>query len=295
MTAAKGKYIAAVIIYGTIGMTLRYISFPSEVVVLCRGAVGSLTVLLYTLWRKTPPDRAAIRKNLGWLFLSGVALGLNWVFLFAAYRRTTVAVASLCNYTAPILVLLLSPLLYKERLTGRKKLCVLASFLGIVLVSGVLAGQRGDLNLPGMALGLAAARGFVGVILCNRRLRDISAFDKVIFQLFFSAVTVLPYVLLAGRGTRLTFDLRSVLLTAMLCVFHTGVAYCLYFGSLSIIPLSSIAVWGYLEPVVSVLCSTLILKEPLSLAGWIGAALIVGAAVVSELPERTPPVAGMSA
>ena len=84
-------------------------------------------------------------------------------------------------------------------------------------------------------------------------------------------------------------------LLGLLCVFHTGVAYCLYFGSLSVIPLSAIAVWGYLEPVVAVLCSTLILKEPLSAAGWIGAALIVGAAVVSELPERSRPVPGTSA
>lgn len=287
MTPAKGKYIASVIIYGTIGMVLRFISFPSEVVVLCRGALGSLLVLLYILIRKTPPDRRAIRKNLGWLILSGAGLGINWVFLFAAYRKTTVAVASLCNYTAPMIVLLLSPLLYKDRLTARKKLCVAASFAGIVLVSGVLTGRPEDLNLPGIALGLAAALGFVAIILCNRKLRDISAYDKAIVQLFFAAVTVLPYVLIANRGVHITLDTRSVLLTLMLCVLHTGVAYCLYFGALGEIPVQSIAVWGYMEPVVSVLCSTLILGEPLSAAGWIGAALIVGAAVVSELPERS--------
>lgn len=282
MARAKAKYISAVIIYGTIGMILRAISLPSEVVVLCRGLLGSGFVLLYVLCRHTPPDRRAIRRNLLWLVISGVGLGLNWVFLFAAYRRTTVAIASLCNYMAPMIVLVLSPLLYRERLGGKKLLCVLAALTGIVLVSGVLTESPEEVNLPGIALGLAAALGFVALIICNRKLQGISAYDKVIVQLFVSALTVLPYVLAANRGSVLTPDMRSILLTLLLCVFHTGVAYCLYFGSLSEIPTQTMAVWGYMEPVVSVLCSTLILAEALPLTGWVGAALILGAAIASE-------------
>ena len=287
MTAAKGKYIAAVIIYGTIGMTLRYISFPSEVVVLCRGAVGSLVVLLYTLWRHTPPDRAAIRKNLGWLFLSGVALGLNWVFLFAAYRRTTVAVASLCNYMAPLIVILAAPLALRERLNKKKLPCVAVALLGIVLVSGVADGGLG--NPAGVALGLTAAACFVCIVLCNRKLRDIRAMDRALVQLAVSAATILPYALVHNRGVPLQADLRSLLVVLMLGVLHTGVAYCFYFSGMASLPVQTVAVLGYLEPVVSVLCSALFLREAMTPAGWLGAALIVGAAVVSELipePQR---------
>jgi len=292
LSSGKAKYIAAVAIYGTIGMVLRYISIPSELVVFCRGALGAFFIWLYRRARGKRVEKSAVRRNLPWLLLSGVALGLNWVFLFAAYRRTTVAVASLCNYTAPMIVLFLSPLLYREKLTARKLVCVAASFVGIVLISDVLSGRPEDMNLPGIALGLAAALGFVGILLCNKKLRDISAYDKAIVQLAVSAVTALPYVLLHNRGGSIVWDGRSVWLTLLLCVFHTGVAYCLYFGSLSDIPVQTIAVWGYVEPVVSVLCSALILREAMSPLGWLGSALILGAAVASELSPAKARSAG---
>jgi drug/metabolite transporter (DMT)-like permease len=168
----RGKYITAVALYGTIGMLLRFVPLPSEVVAMCRGAIGSVFILLYLKIRGRRPDAAAIRKNLRWLAASGVLLGLNWIFLFAAYIKTTVAVASLCNYMAPLIVVLAAPAVLHERLDRRKLPCVAAALVGIVLVSGVLGGGVGDLG--GVALGLAAALCFVGIVLCNRRLRGIS-------------------------------------------------------------------------------------------------------------------------
>ena len=280
---ARIRYVIAVVIYGTIGMILRYISFPSKLVVLCRGVVGSGFIACFLLLRKQSPDTAAIKANIRPLVLSGICLGLNWVFLFAAYRQTTVAIASLCNYMAPIIVLFLSPLLLRETLSGKKLICILAAFGGIVLVSGVLTETGSGLNLPGIALGLAAALGFVGIILCNKKLRDISSYDRAMVQLAVSALTVLPYVLIADRGLTLTPDLRSVLLTVMLGVVHTGFAYCLYFGSMGQLPVQTVSILGYIEPVVSVLCSALILGEQLTAAGWLGAVLILCAALASEL------------
>lgn len=280
---AKTKYIVAVVIYGTIGMILRYIAFPSELVVLCRGVIGSGFIACFLLLRGRRPDSAAIRANLPVLVCSGVCLGLNWVFLFAAYRATTVAVASLCNYMAPVIVLFLSPMLLGEKLSGKKMLCILAAFVGIILVSGVLQENPGGLNLPGIALGLAAALGFVGIILCNKKLRDISAYDRAMVQLAAAALTVLPYVLVADRGLDVAFGARDIILTAVLGLFHTGVAYCLYFGSMAELSVQTVSVLGYLEPVVSVLCSALILREPFSPGGWVGAALILCAALASEL------------
>lgn len=132
-------------------------------------------------------------------------------------------------------------------------------------------------------------RGVIGalvvflVILCNRKIRGMDAFDKVIVQLAVSALTVLPYALIKNLGTPLVLDVRSILLTLMLGLVHTGFAYCLYLDNLGKLPVHSVAVLGYLEPVVSVLCSALILKEHMTVLGWIGAALIIGAAAASEL------------
>ena len=226
------------------------------------------------------------------LLLSGVFLGLNWIFLFAAYIQTTVAVASLCNYMAPVFVILLTPLALREKPDPRKIPCIAAAFCGIVLVSGVLGGEIG--NPQGVLYGLLGAVSFTVLVFSNRKMRGISDTDRSCIQLFLSALTILPYMLIRSGG-RIPFpaDLRSGLIVLMLGVLHTGLAYCFYFHGLAVLPIQTIAILGYLEPVVSVLCSAVFLGEALGLPGWISAVLILGAAVVSELipprKERSEP------
>ncbi|MBQ3869467.1 MAG: DMT family transporter [Clostridia bacterium] len=279
------KFIAAAIIYGTIGTFLRFVELQSEAVALYRGVIGAIFILLYLYACKKRPDISAIRKNLFWLLLSGVGLGLNWIFLFAAYVNTTVAIASLCNYMAPIFVIILTPLVLKEKLDMRKIPCILAALIGIVMVSGVIEG--GIVGPLGVAFGLAGACCFTGIVFCNRKLHDISSFDRALVQLAVSAVAVLPYVLIKNGGLPLP-DLKSGMIVILLGVLHTGAAYCLYFSGMAKLPVQSVAILGYIEPVVSVLCSVVFLREPLGWYGWIGAALIIAAAAISEaIPPKT--------
>lgn len=280
MFIERVKYILAVVIYGTIGLFLRYVSLPSEIVALCRGIIGSGFILLYLRAKRQHINLPAIRQNLFWLAASGICLGLNWIFLFAAYMHTTVAIASLCNYMAPIIIILIAPIVLHEPLDMRKIPCVIAALIGIVLVSGVWGGSVG--NIAGIFLGFASASCFVGIVICNRKIHNVPAFDKAAFQLAMSALTILPYVLLKNHGAALEVDLRSVLIILTLGIVHTGIAYCFYFSGLGSLPVQTIAILGYLEPVVSVLCSAFFLREALGIAGWIGAVLVLGAAVVSE-------------
>lgn len=278
------KFILAVVLYGTIGMFLRFVDLPSEAVALYRGIIGALFILLFRLARRERPGIKEIRNNLIWLVLSGIGLGLNWIFLFAAYVNTTVAIASLCNYMAPIMVIALTPLVLKEKLDWRKIPCVIAALVGIILVSGIIDG--GITGPAGVAYGLAGACCFAGIVFCNRKLRDISAFDRALVQLAVSALTILPYVLIKNRGLPFPKDLKSGLIVLMLGVLQTGVAYVLYFSGMGKLPVQTVAILGYLEPVVSVLCSAFFLHEAMGVAGWIGAILIVGACAISEsLPE----------
>lgn len=274
------KFILAVILYGTIGMFLRYTELPSEAVALYRGIIGGAFILLYRLAVKKPPDLKAIKNNIGWLLLSGVGLGLNWIFLFAAYVNTTVAIASLCNYMAPVIVIAFTPIVLREKLDPRKIPCIFAALAGIVLVSGVTEG--GITGPSGVAFGLAGACCFAGIVFCNRRLRDISSFDRALTQLVISAATVLPYVLVKNGALPLP-DLRSGLIVLMLGVLQTGVAYSLYFSGMASLPVQSVAILGYIEPVVSVLCSAVFLRERLGWYGWIGALLVLTSAVTSEI------------
>lgn len=284
----RAKYITSVVLYGTIGMFLRFVSLPSELVAMCRGTIGSVFILAFLIFRHTRPDTAAIKKNLKWLIISGICLGFNWIFLFAAYMETTVAIASLCNYMAPLIVIVVAPLVLHEKLEVRKLPCVLAALIGIVLVSGVTEGGTG--NPIGVVFGLSAAVCFVIIVLCNRKLRDISAYDRSIVQLALSAVTILPYYIMHNPGKPLYISTISIPIVLMLGLVHTGIAYCLYFSGMATLPVQTVAILGYLEPVVSVLCSAVFLAEPMSITGWIGAVLIIAAAVVSELiPSKTEP------
>ncbi len=280
LAAERIKYILAVVLYGTIGLFLRFAGIPSEIAAMCRGILGSLFIFLYLKLRGRRIDREAVRANRKWLLIGGVSLGLNWIFLFAAYVQTTVAIASLCNYMAPLIVILIAPAVLGERADWRKLLCAAAAFAGIVFVSGVWNGSVGSPS--GVIMGLLAAVCFVVIVISNRKLHGISALDKSVVQLALSAVTILPYVLVRNLGTPLSSDIRTVLIVLMLGVVHTGFAYCLYFSGMASLPVQTVAILGYLEPVVSVLCSAFFLKESMGAAGWIGAVLIIGAAVVSE-------------
>ena len=132
-------------------------------------------------------------------------------------------------------------------------------------------------------MGLLAALCFVGLVLCNRQLRDISSYDRAVVQLAVSAITILPYFLIHNRSVELTLNTSSILTVLMLGILHTGAAYCLYFSGIDSLPVQMVAVLGYLEPVVSVLTSAFILNEPLTVTGWIGAVMVIMAAAFSEL------------
>ncbi len=282
-TAEKLKYAAAVAIYGTIGLFVRQISLPVEIIVVCRGLIGSLFILVYLLIRKKTIDRAAIKKNIKWLVISGLALGLNWVFLFAAYRHTTVASATVLYYMAPVFFIALSPLAFNEKLNFKKLICFVAAVLGMVFISGIMNGGIEGLNITGTLFGLLAALCFTGVLFCNKKMTEPEPYGKTLVQLAISAAAVFPYAVFANTGTPIFVDLRSALFTLLLGVVHTGIAYCLYFDAIGKLRIQTVAVMGYIDPAVSVLCSTVILGESISVYGWIGSALIIGAAVISEI------------
>ena len=287
LTVERIKYTLAVILYGTIGMFLRYVHIPSEIVAMCRGIIGSIFIFLFLKTRGKNMDWQAVRANLKWLVIAGISLGLNWIFLFAAYIKTTVAIASLCNYMAPVIVILIAPLVLQEKLDKRKMPCVLAALIGIVLVSGFWNGSIG--SMVGVVMGLLAAACFVVIVICNRKLQAIPALDRSVIQLAVSALTILPYALIKNWGTAITLDTTSVLIILLLGLVHTGAAYCLYFSGMATLPVQTVAILGYLEPVVSVLCSVFFLHEVMGIAGWIGAVLIIGAAVVSETLKPIEP------
>ena len=283
---ATFKLTLSMVIFGTIGVFRRYIPLPSSLVAMTRGLTGMLFLLLVMVLRKRGMNRTAVRRKLGLLCLSGAAIGVNWILLFEAYNYTSVATATLCYYLAPMFVILASPLVVGERLTAKKLICVLTALLGMVFVSGVLESGGGSSDLKGVLLGLGAAVLYASVVLMNKQLGDVPAYDRTIVQLGSSAAVLLPYVLLTEDMGALTFTPGTIGLLLVVGIVHTGIAYALYFGSLMQLKAQTAAILSYIDPVVAVLLSALVLREHMSLLSGLGAVLVLGAAVVSELPSR---------
>ena len=275
--------IGSMCIFGTIGILRKYIDLPSSVIAMVRGAVGVVFLLCLVGVTGKKMSRRAVRENLWLLILSGVFIGFNWILLFEAYCYTSVATATLSYYMAPIIVVLASPLVLKEKLTGKRLFCVCVALVGMVLVSGVLqAGFSGLSELKGIALGLGAAVLYASVILLNKKLGEISAYDKTIVQLATAAVVLLPYTLLTEDFSALTIDALELALLLVAGIVHTGAAYALYFGSMKDLPAQTVALYSYIDPILAVVLSAVLLREPMTIGGAVGAAMILGAAFFSE-------------
>lgn len=287
--SARAKLALSMFIFGTIGIFRRGIVLPSSIIALVRAVVGTLFLLGVILFKKQPIDRDAVRKNLKLLVLSGVLLGFNWILLFEAYQYTSVATATLCYYMAPIFIILASPLLFKEKLTLRKSICVAVALGGMVLVSGFAeTGIANISEMKGVLFGLAAAVFYASVVLLNKSFRDITAYDKTIMQLGLAAILLLPYTLLTENWGTLSWDTGSVVMLLIMGVVHTGFAYAMYFGTTRSLSAQTLALFSYIDPIVAVLLSALLLKESMSLLSLVGAVAVLGSTIVSELPEKTP-------
>ncbi|MBQ7936078.1 MAG: EamA family transporter [Clostridia bacterium] len=276
----KIEYVIAMLVFGSVGLPVRFLPLPSGWIAMIRGLVGCLFLLAV----RRKPDRKAFQKNWLPLLVSGIAIGLNWIFLFEAYRHTTIAVATLLYYLAPVLVMLLSPVILKEKLTWKQGGVIAVALFGMVLVSGVGAGE-GAGGLHGIVMGILAACFYATVMLANRFLKELEALDRTIFQLGIAGLTVLPYALLREGFSAAWFDWRSILLLALVAIVYTGIAYALYFDGLARLPGSASAVLAYLDPVTALLLSSLVLGEKMGVPQMIGAVLILGALLYGQLSD----------
>lgn len=283
---AKLKIIFAMVTFGTIGIFVRNIDLPSTVIALARGVVGTLFLLLVVFAKGQGVDKVAIKKNLKTLAISGACIGFNWILLFEAYRYTTVATATLAYYMAPIFVMMASPFVLKERLSAIKILCVAMALTGMVLVSGVVQSGTEGVDFTGILCGVGAASLYATVILLNKFIKEISAYDMTIMQLGLAALVLFPYTLVVENFGALTPDTTSLLLLAVVGVIHTGFTYALYFASIQSLKAQTVAIFSYIDPIVAIILSAVLLNESMDIYSIVGAVLVLGSTFVSELAER---------
>ena len=286
---AKVRIITAMLMFGSIGLFVRWIALPSRVIALIRGIVGCVFLTGAGLAMRQPLNWKAIRKNWLMLVLSGAAIGFNWIFLFEAYRFTTVSCATLSYYFAPVFVILVSPLVLGERLTKLKLGCVAGAVLGMVLVSGVLFMGNGENDLLGIFFGLAAAVLYASVMIFNQFMKGLSGLEMTTVQLGAAAVVLFPYTAITAfeplAEAGITVTPTAWVLLAFVGIVHTGVGYLLYFSGMKELPAQTVAVLSYIDPVTAMILSGLVLGETMTPAQMAGAVLILGMTWLGSRPD----------
>lgn len=280
---ARIQMIFSAAMFGTIPLFVRNIPLASGEVALYRAVIATILIGFFLLLDRERVPFAAIRKELPLLLISGVAMGFNWILLFQAYRYTTVSVATLSYYFAPVIVTVACPVLFREKVTWRQVLCFVMSTVGVALI--VAAGESGSAenHLLGILLGLGAAVLYAGVVLTNKYIRNVAGIQRTFFQFFAAAVVLLPYVVLTD-GMHLTgLDAGGWINLLILGLFHTGVTYFLYFSSLKELPGQEAAVLSYIDPVVAIVVSVFLLGESITSLQIAGGVMVLGFTLWNEL------------
>ncbi|QWU14514.1 EamA domain-containing membrane protein RarD [Paenibacillus sophorae] len=283
MSKAKISFIISMLIFGSIGLFVRNIPFTSSQIALVRGLVGSLLLFAASFVFTQRLSWKRIRPNLWLLAASGIALGMNWIFLFQAYHYTTIANATICYYFAPIFVMFLSPLILKERLKMINVLCILSAMAGMLCIVGIGGGAAATNNILGIGYGLTAAALYAIVIMINKFLKNISGIESSFMQLLISAFSLFPYVLLNDEFQISSASGTSIGLLVIVGVVHTGIAYLIYFSALRKLSSQTIAAFSYIDPISAILMSSIFLHENMTLLQIFGGILILGAAFVNEM------------
>jgi len=274
-------YGASMAIFGTISPFIRNIDMPSAEIALYRAVMAIAFIGVLMLFTHRSINVKNIKKEVPLLLFSGFALGINWILLFEAYRHTTVAIATLSYYFAPVLVTLVCPFLFKEKLTAKQILCFIMSTLGLVLVIGV--GGASGKDLAGILFGLGAALLYATVVLLNKFIKNVEGIQRSFFQFVAALVVLLPYVLLSGGITLGTLSGKGWIFLLIVGLVHTGFTYYIYFNSLKELPGQEAAVLSYIDPVVAVIVSVTILGESMTVWQVIGGVLILGFTLYNEI------------
>ena len=285
-TGARWMLIASMAIFGTIGLMVRNISVSSGELALYRAVMAAVLIGLFLIVTRQKIPFAKIKKALPLLLLSGCAMGFNWILLFQAYQYTTVSVATLSYYFAPVIVTLACPILFKEKLGIKQWICFGMSTLGIVLITGIGDLSAGSNHLLGIAFGLGAACLYATVILINKFIKDVEGIHRTFLQFIAAVIVLVPYVAFTGGMHLAGLNTTGWVCLLLVGVVHSCIAYCLYFSSLKEIPGQKAAILSYIDPLVAVVLSVTVLGEPMTVTQIIGGALILGFTLWNELSPQ---------
>lgn len=277
--------IASMTIFGTLGLFVRNIPVSSGELALYRAILAALLIAVFLIATKQKIPFANIKKEVPLLLASGVAMGINWILLFQAYKYTTVSAATLSYYFAPVIVTIVCPIIFHEKLTRKQIICFIMSTLGLVMITGI-GDIGGGSDFIGILFGLGAAVFYATVILLNKFIKNVEGIHRTFLQFISAIIILIPYVLSTSGITLGKLNGIGWVNLLIVGLIHTGVTYCMYFSSLKELPGQKAAILSYIDPLVAVLISATILGETITLWQMIGGLLILGFTLWNEISPK---------
>lgn len=275
--------ILSMIIFGTIALFVRNIPLASGEIALYRAVLAALLIGIYLFVTKQKIPLEKIKKEIPLLLASGIAMGINWILLFEAYKYTTVSVATLSYYFAPVIVTVVCPILFHEKMTTKQIICFVMSTIGLVLITGIGDMSSGSNHLMGIFFGIGAAVFYATVILLNKFIKNVEGIHRTFLQFLAAIAILVPYVFVTSGVNLHTLNgigWGSLLIVGLV---HTGITYCLYFSSLKELPGQKAAILSYIDPLVAVLVSVVLLGETMTVMQVVGGVLILGFTLWNEI------------
>lgn len=283
---AKLKNIFSMIVFGTIAIFVKNITLSTGEIALYRAIIASFAIIVYMIVLKKKIKFSEIKKDIPFLFISGAAMGFNWIFLFEAYNYTTVSIATLSYYFAPVIVMIISPILFKEKMTIKQIVCFIMATLGLIMVIGIGSMNKSINNVLGIGFGIGAAVLYATVILLNKFIKNVTGIDRTLIQFIAATIILIPYVLNTTGINIGSLDVSGLLNLLILGLFHTGVTYCLYFSSIKDLKGQEAAILSYIDPLVAIIISVTLLRESISIIQILGGAMILGFTILNEVKLR---------
>lgn len=288
----KLYFVLSMIIFGAVGVFAKYIDMTSSKIALFLSLIGAIFLLIVFVCKKQKVLWDIVKKNAAALFIASIALSGNWIFLFQAYKGTTIANAALSYYFAPVLVTMLSPLVLKEKLSLKKVICIGVALLGVFFILQNSTLETTGNDLLGIGYGLIAASFYATLTLTNKFIRGLDGLTNTLLQLGLSVMLLFPFVLFTESFNFSSLTGKTVMLMLLLGVLHGGVGFYLFFTGMKGLKAQSIAVLSYVDPLTSLLISALVVGEKMTLQQLIGAGLLLGSIWMGEAgASRTKRVA----
>lgn len=278
------KMVLAMTIFGSVGIFVHEIGLPPAVIASIRAIVGMAFLAIILGFYNNRTNLSGVKRNIIPIIISGTALGFNWIFLFEAYQQTTIPVATVCYNLAPVFVLVLSPILLRERITLVSVACTLGALAGAILLSGITSGDA--VNKAGVTYAIIAAILYAVIMITNKKISGISSLDNAFYQMAVASVVTIAYSLFTVDMSSVTFAGAVGWMLLVLGILHTAIAYALVFSASKRMTAQAWGILSYLEPATAIILAFFLLRQPITNIEILGAVMVFGFALINGLVRR---------